>query len=105
MPTGPHHFPASGLYSISPIWRRAAARAIDTLIVAIPALVIGIIGSGFHAGDQHLDMPRWASVVWVGLAVAYEVPLLAWRGQTVGKLAVGIKVARLDNGRPPLWWQ
>ena len=43
--------------------------------------------------------------LWAVLAVAYEAPLVAWRGQTVGKLALGIKVARLDDGRPPLWWQ
>ena len=66
----------------------------------IVVVVLAITG---HLNDD--EFPLWVRPLWAVLAVAYEAPLVAWRGQTVGKLALGIKVARLDNGRPPLWWQ
>ncbi len=86
-------------------WMRAVARIADTMIVSAPfvVIVIAVLAITGHLNDD--EFPLWVRPLWAVLAVAYEAPLVAWRGQTVGKLALGIKVARLDNGRPPLWWQ
>ncbi|MBV9922730.1 MAG: RDD family protein [Pseudonocardia sp.] len=105
MPTGPDSFPATGPNALARPWTRAVARLADTFIVAIPFLfiVLVVLSITGHLEDQ--DFPLWVRPLLALVAVAYEVPLLAWRGQTLGKLALGIKVARLDNGRPPLWHQ
>ena len=104
MPTGPEHFPSSGLNSLATFWPRAAARVLDSLLIGVPVLVIVAVVS-YSASSADTGVPRWGSALWFVLAVAYETSLVAWRGQTLGKMALGIKVARLDNGRPPLWWQ
>ena len=44
-----------------------------------------------------------AALVTVGVGVLYEVWLTAVKGQTVGKLAVGIEVRRADVGELPGW--
>jgi uncharacterized RDD family membrane protein YckC len=105
IPTGPESFPATGPNALAQPWTRAVARIADTVIVLAPFLfiVVVVLAITGHLEDQ--DFPLWVRPLWAVMTVSYEVPLLAWRGQTVGKLALGIKVARLDNGRPPLWHQ
>jgi len=105
IPTGPDSFPATGPNALARPWTRAVARLADTVIVTIPFLVVVLIVLGVTGHLEDQDFPLWVRPLWALMAVAYEVPLLAWRGQTVGKLALGIKAARLDNGRPPLWHQ
>ncbi len=39
-PEGPDSFPATGVNSLAAIWTRAIARAIDTVVVMVPALVV-----------------------------------------------------------------
>jgi uncharacterized RDD family membrane protein YckC len=39
------------------------------------------------------------------LGVIYETICVSLWGQTVGKLIMGIRVARQVNGRCPLWWE
>jgi uncharacterized RDD family membrane protein YckC len=38
----------------------------------------------------------WLSLTWI-ISIAYYVGFLAWRGQTPGKMIVGIKVIRTDK--------
>jgi uncharacterized RDD family membrane protein YckC len=104
-PTDRDSFPTTGPNALARPWLRVMARLADTAIVAAPFFVIVgvLLAATGHLQDS--EFPLWVRPLWAVLAVAYEVPLLAWRGETVGKLALGIKVARLDNGRPPLWWQ
>ncbi|HUF48620.1 MAG TPA: RDD family protein [Vicinamibacterales bacterium] len=42
-------------------------------------------------------------VTIVVVTIAYEVTLTALKGQTVGKMAMGIRIARADNGDLPGW--
>ena len=37
------------------------------------------------------------------IGVAYEVTMIALKGQTLGKMATSIKVIRADNGLVPGW--
>lgn len=38
-------------------------------------------------------------------SLCYEVPLVALRGQTVGKMMAGVRVVRIADGRVPGWWR
>ena len=43
-----------------------------------------------------------ATIVWIIIiAILYQIVMIALLGWTVGKLAVGIRVARVDDGRAP----
>jgi uncharacterized RDD family membrane protein YckC len=105
LPTGPDSFPATGPNALARPGMRALARLADTAIVAAPFVFIVVVVLALTGELNEDEFPVWVRPLWSVLAVAYEAPLVAWRGQTVGKLALGLKVARLDNGRPPLWWQ
>ncbi|NQW04951.1 MAG: RDD family protein [Acidobacteria bacterium] len=68
-------------------------------------------GSGFAAGATGTDLGLAAMVsafvatffTIVILSIAYEVTLIAIKGQTLGKMAMGIHVTRADNGELPGW--
>lgn len=51
--------------------------------------------------DSVLQFPWQVGLVVVGVALVYEVVLTVWRGQTIGKMLLGIKVRRIDDERPP----
>lgn len=107
MPTGPDSFPATGPNALARIAPRAAARLIDAVVVYVPtlllvALVLAVSGV---RPDEDFRPPTWTTLVLFAAGFVYETGLVAWRGQTVGKLALGLRVARLDDGRTPLWWQ
>lgn len=107
-PTEPADFPSTGRNSLARFGLRAAARVIDSALIGVPVLLLGlVVVLGVNGADpaEPVTLPRWTSAVWFVLVVVYETVLVAWRGQTLGKMMVGIKVGRLDNGRPPLWWQ
>jgi uncharacterized RDD family membrane protein YckC len=74
-------------------WVRLGAGVIDLLIL------------GFIAGIIACFFP--APVIWVTsglvISVAYWLGFWVWRGQTPGKMAVGIKVIRTDSS--PVKWQ
>ena len=73
-------------------WVRLGAGVVDLLILGI---IVGIIGCFFPA-----------PIIWAPsglvLSVAYWLGFWAWRGQTPGKMAAGIKVIRTDSS--PVKW-
>lgn len=83
---------------LAPIAGRAAARLIDGVIVAVPA-VAGVLWLG-------AQLPGWVrAVVLFGvlsvLAIGYEVLTTAAQGATPGKRLAGVRVVRLDTGLAP----
>ena len=74
-------------------WIRLGAGVIDLLVLVCAA---GIIAYFFPA-----------AVIWVtsgiGISVAYLFGFWVWRGQTPGKMAVGVKIIRTDSS--PIKWQ
>jgi len=115
MPDGPDSFPASGTNSLASIGSRWLARLIDLLVVGVPyvavaSVVVLIATSGDSAGDDATAAadPRAQVLFWgppLALAVLYETICVTLWGQTLGKLALGVRVARVANGRCPLWWE
>jgi uncharacterized RDD family membrane protein YckC len=91
-------------------WRRVAATLIDGALVALGAIVIlvlfgGIFSIGFLGGDKAGTVSVIVGVL-VGLVAVMVAALLyaPWvmartNGQTIGKMALGIRVIR-TNGQP-----
>lgn len=110
IPTGPDSFPATGRNALAKIGLRAVARLLDMVVVGIPLVLIVavvLLATGYDP-DQATEaetLPPWLAAVWFVAVFSYETVAVAWKGRTLGKLAVGIRVARLDDGRTPLWWQ
>ncbi len=80
--------------------QRGIARVIDYLIVPMTLWLALGIPTAERSGDE-VTVPAWVTIVITVAFVAYETAMVAWRGQTVGKLAVGIRVADFRTGANP----
>ncbi|EME97759.1 RDD family protein [Streptomyces mobaraensis NBRC 13819 = DSM 40847] len=94
--------PLAGMPPLASRFKRLLARIIDFLIVFVP---VSLIYSAFVW--DHWD-PSQDNTKNTGLSVLvaivyflYEGLMLTARGQTVGKMAMGIRVAMLENGAVP----
>jgi uncharacterized RDD family membrane protein YckC len=99
-PRGPDDFPSAGPNSLASIGQRAAARLLDTMIIAVPAVLV-LLPFVTVEGDKVTSIPGWGILPFVVMIVLYEVVLEAWIGQTLGKMLFGVRVARLVNGTGP----
>ena len=97
----------------APLWRRLVARATDLLVVLCIQFVLVVLQIFWFMDDlsQRYDFEPWgrsfmASMIYLGLYACYEVYFHTFAGgQTPGKIFMKIEVARLSDGRPPVWWQ
>ncbi|MCX2971452.1 MULTISPECIES: RDD family protein [Streptomyces] len=91
---------------------RLLARLVDAVLVAVPVFVASalllepwaITPQDPHAARSGAtyDASAFTQTVLVALAFfGYEGLMLASRGRTVGKLAFGLRVVRLDDGAAP----
>lgn len=103
-------------------WKRVLGYIIDNVLVS--AVALAITWSGFNdwlskyqtwfqdtmdqaasggsatiADPPGIPWQTFAAVLLVG--AIYEIAMVAWRGQTLGHMAAGIRVRRLDSDRPP----
>lgn len=78
--------------------RRLLARIVDMVIYFVFLIIVGIAAGG--TGDDSTEVPL-SPLLFIAVSLIYEVWMVAARGQTLGKMAVGIKVIRVDNGGPP----
>lgn len=103
--------PQYGPNSLADPGQRLVARIIDSVIVGIAFFilffVVAIALGGADTAGAGDDALGGAVVIMFILAfaafVAYEVGLTATRGQTVGKMAMGIKVVDEATGQAPGW--
>jgi uncharacterized RDD family membrane protein YckC len=113
MPAGPDAFPRTGVNSLASYESRAFARLLDASLLGIPyffvVLVIAAVSTDTTAQTEPVEWtgPLWLTVFGplIALFVVYETVCVTLWGQTLGKLALGVRVARQVNGRCPLWWQ
>ena len=98
-PREPGDFPPSGPNSLASFGQRAAARLIDWAIIGIPAMLI--VFAFATVKNNQAQFPSWSAVPFVVMMIAYEVALVTWTGQTLGKMLLGVRVARLVNGTQP----
>lgn len=116
-PGGPDPFPAPGpgyeqqgygysygsAYQYAGFWRRVGAAILDGLILSVPTTLVSAVfasGSisanvtyGYSPGEE-------AAVNLLGtvIAVAYYAYFEGARGQTLGKMALGLRVIDADTG-------
>jgi uncharacterized RDD family membrane protein YckC len=103
-------FPEAGPNALASIQQRGFARVIDELMVSIPILSIVLLVqravTGVPLSDPaEIEMPILLLAIPFAVQVVYEVVVTALWGQTLGKLALGIRVARYTDGGKPTWTQ
>ena len=80
---------------------RLVARIVDAMLFlaafSAVAFIIPAVSDPAVVGRVELI------VLFLIAAILYEVILIALKGQTVGKMALSIRVVRLDNGLVPGW--
>ena len=85
--------------------RRVVATIIDGLVFGVAywllALAFGDIRTEGEAAHWVSNLPAWASVVYGLFVIGYYIVLEGYLGQTLGKMAVGIKVAAEATGQTP----
>ena len=58
---------------------------------------------GSRTFDDLADEPLGVSLALTAIGLVYEVSLVATRGQTIGKMAMKIKIIRAGDGLLPGW--
>jgi uncharacterized RDD family membrane protein YckC len=83
------------------IGRRFAAIWVDGLIMGVPLLVVFFIFlfPAMSGGQQPPSWFRWIGYVTTPFYIVYEGLMLSMRSQTLGKMALGIKVVQA-SGQP-----
>ncbi|WP_405742303.1 RDD family protein [Streptomyces sp. NBC_01525] len=97
--------PLAGMPPLAGRGRRLVARIIDAIIIGVPVTLImsGIVGWVDYTSTSNAETSKQATVSGVTMLVylVYEGLMLTHRGQTVGKMAMKIRVAMLTNGEVP----
>lgn len=84
--------------------QRFAARAIDTVILVAVGMAVTFAALGgqvFHAEDASYGKQVLVGTLGYVLYFALEGAMTAVRGQTVGKMVLRIRAARLSDGGVP----
>lgn len=82
---------------LASIGQRIVARLLDWgFLMAIWVPLAGTTSERLEDGS--LELQRWAVIGWMIFVVVYEAVMVAWRGQTFGKQAVGIELVSLKGG-------
>jgi len=84
--------------------RRILATVVDGLVFgALFTVMTMLFGSITNVGFANWNgsMPALPSVLYGVIVVLYYILLEGYLGQTVGKMVLGIKVVREDNGEVP----
>jgi uncharacterized RDD family membrane protein YckC len=86
---------------LASVGRRLAAIFLDGLVLSIPFLILMFTFIFASVNNKNSAPPEGMMVVWVVMIFAYpvyEALMLASRGQTLGKIAMKVKVVRPDGG-------
>ena len=102
-PPGDHLEPGESSAVLATPLRRLWAGLLDTFVLSV--LVLGILAATdrYPSALSVEQSAKLLSGVWwlVLVSLVYTVPLTATRGQTVGKMALRIRVAALPDGGSP----
>lgn len=102
-------------------WRRALGYVIDNILTTIVALaatwstfntwltqyqayfddMLDKASSGGQTTLQQPSVPWQTFALLLAVSAVYEISMVAWRGQTLGHMAAGIRVRRTDSDVPP----
>jgi uncharacterized RDD family membrane protein YckC len=113
-PGGFVSFPGIGTFAVATIWERALARLIDSLIYLIFYAIFLVIGAALVSSSAVTDFHGHTTILHSGLEMSglllalaaalgsgliYEWLMLAYKGATLGKMALGIKVVNQVTGQ------
>ena len=86
-------------------WVRLAAVIIDGLIVGIPALIFWVLAfaSLISGEDDASGALTLAGFVVIIVIIVIQLALLGTRGQTIGKIALKIRIVDAQTGAHPGW--
>jgi uncharacterized RDD family membrane protein YckC len=108
MTTAPHAFGAGAVRPAEAIHvtgRRVLATILDGLIFGVAywllALAFGDVRTEGEAANWVSGLPVLAEIAYGSLVVGYYVLLEGYLGQTLGKMATGIKVVSEATGKAP----
>jgi uncharacterized RDD family membrane protein YckC len=90
---------------------RLGGLIIDSVILAIPAVLIGALIGGFHSSRTCDAFNNCSSsysysttlpldLVWLAIAVVYAAYFVGMKTQTIGHRVVGIRVVDVNTGLP-----
>lgn len=88
--------PADGPGSVATFGPRLAAFVVDSIVANLLAGLPALFGWHYGPGTRN----------WVvfGMFLLQELVLDTVAGQTIGKRLLGLRLVRLDGGRPQPWW-
>lgn len=97
--------PLAGMPPLANRGRRLVARIIDAILIGVPVSVIMtlIVGGVDYFSTSNVEAGKQSTVSGVTMLayLVYEGLMLSSRGQTVGKMAMKIRVGMLSNGAIP----
>ncbi|MFE6687928.1 RDD family protein [Streptomyces sp. NPDC057743] len=97
--------PLAGMPPLAHRGKRLLARIIDAILIGVPVTLImnAIVGWVDYFSTSNVETSKQATVSGVTMLVylIYEGLMLTARGQTVGKMAMRIRVAMLADGAVP----
>ncbi len=81
--------------------RRIAAALLDVLLLAVVFVVVGLVGGDTSSGNGNASVTLGgaATIVFGLLSLLYYGLSEALTGQTLGKKALGVRVARVDGSK------
>ena len=85
----------SGALKYQGVGRRFVAVLIDGVLMFAVAFVLSLIFGG--AGGEGFSLSGAPAFLWFLIGVAYFILMEAYVGATVGKLALGMRVVKLDG--------
>ncbi|RZT28755.1 putative RDD family membrane protein YckC [Kribbella sp. VKM Ac-2569] len=111
--------PGIGTVKVATIGSRALARIIDSVVLGIIVSLLSLLMfGGITASSSGINDDGTASdgaiagmfaslfgffAITAVVMVGYELAMIAVKGQTVGKMIMGIKVVRSSDGQVPGW--
>ena len=83
--------------------RRVLATLVDGIVLGLVFVVMSMLfgSSSAQSGQVSASLEGFSALVYFVLVVAYYILMEGYLGQTVGKMLLGIKVVREDNGTVP----
>jgi uncharacterized RDD family membrane protein YckC len=82
-------------------WQRAAALAIDWLIVTVVVTPVMVLGFGI----REVEPGEWWELALLATLAAAVIGFWRYCGATPGKLALGMKVVDAKTGEAPATWR
>jgi uncharacterized RDD family membrane protein YckC len=94
---------AVGAPALATIGHRVLARLVDFGLLAVLAVSLFLVYATIDFEHTRFSIPLWVTVVTSGTWAVYETVMIGWRGQTLGKMVLGIRVVRAADGARVGW--